>query len=116
MRRGWSCQSIALVRSTGRTLHLADVLFADDALIWDRLASQRVTYGASDGPQLRVEFPDTPMLGVWTKPGAHFVCIEPWHGIADPQGYAGEFRDKPGVFEVAPGGDKRIAMRVTLDA
>ena len=54
----------------GRTLHLRDELFADDALIWDRVASQGVTYGAADGPQLRVDFPDTPMLGIWTKPGA----------------------------------------------
>jgi len=98
----------------GRILHLADALFTDDALIWAPVASQSVTYGASDGPRLLVEFPDTPMLGIWTKPGAHYVCIEPWHGIADPAGYTGEFRDKPGVFEVAPHGAARINMRVTL--
>lgn len=98
----------------GRTLHLADDLFDDDALIWDPVASRRVTYGASDGPQLVVAFPDTDKLGIWTKPGAHYVCIEPWHGIADPAGFAGEFRDKPGVLEVAPHGAKRIGMQVTL--
>jgi len=98
----------------GRTLHLADALFTDDALIWDPIASRRVTYGASDGPQLVVEFPDTARLGIWTKPGAHYVCIEPWHGIADPEGFTGEFRDKPGVFEVAPHGAVQINMRVTL--
>ena len=98
----------------GRTLPLADHLFTDDALIWDQLASRGLTYGATDGPQLRIEFPDTPMLGVWTKPGAGFICVEPWHGIADPVGYAGEMADKPGVFEVPPGGEKHIAMRVTL--
>ena len=100
----------------GRTLHLTDDLFAEDALIWDPVASDHVRYGASDGPQLIVRFPDTPRLGIWTKPGAHYVCIEPWHGIADPEGYTGEFRDKPGVFTVAPGGEKRIAMQVTLAA
>jgi galactose mutarotase-like enzyme len=98
----------------GRTLHLADDLFTDDALIWDPVASRRVTYGASDGPQLAVEFPDTGKLGIWTRPGAHYVCIEPWHGIADPEGFTGAFRDKPGVFEVPPHGAKQINMRVTL--
>jgi len=98
----------------GRTLALTDDLFAHDALVWDRVRSDGVTYGAADGPQLRIDFPDTPMLGIWTKPGAAFVCVEPWHGIADPEGYAGGFRDKPGVFQVAPGGSKRIAMGVTL--
>lgn len=97
-----------------RTLRLADDLFTADALIWDEVRSQRVTYGASDGPRLEIAFPDTPMLGVWTKPGASFVCIEPWHGIADPEGFTGEFRDKPGVFAIPPGGLKRIGMRVTL--
>jgi galactose mutarotase-like enzyme len=98
----------------GRALHLRDELFEADALVWDHVRSDSVTYGASDGPQLRIDFPDTPMLGIWTRPGAHYVCVEPWHGIADPHGYAGEFREKPGVFEVEPGGEKRMTMRVTL--
>jgi galactose mutarotase-like enzyme len=98
----------------GRTLTLRDALFEKDALVWDHIRSDRVTYGASDGPQLEIAFPDTPMLGIWTKPGAHYVCVEPWHGIADPEGYAGEFCDKPGVFAVAPGASRRIGMSVTL--
>lgn len=97
-------------------LRLADALFERDALIWDHVRSDRVTYGADTGPQLEIAFPDTPMLGIWTKPGARFMCVEPWHGIADPTGFAGEFREKPGVFEIAPRGTKRICMRVTLVA
>lgn len=99
----------------GRVLHLADDLFTEDALIWDPVASDKVTYGAHDGPSLVVRFPNTPKLGIWTKPGAHYVCIEPWHGIADPVGFAGDYRDKPGVFEVAPQASKRIEMSVTLE-
>ena len=98
----------------GRVLHLSDAIFADDALIWDGLSSRRVTYGAASGPQLEVAFPDTEKLGIWTKPGAAFVCIEPWHGIAEPQGYAGDFRDKPGVFEIAPGETWTCRMEITL--
>ena len=100
----------------GRVLHLRDDLFDDDALVWDPVHSQTVTYGATRGPTLHVEFPDTPRLGIWTKPGAHYVCIEPWHGIADPEGFTGDFRDKPGVFEVPAGEAKRIAMSITLVA
>jgi galactose mutarotase-like enzyme len=98
----------------GRALRLTDDLFADDALIWDPVASQGVTYGAGDGPHLRIDFPDTPYLGIWTKPGAAFVCVEPWHGHADPAGFDGDFRAKPGVFEVAPGGDRTCRMAITL--
>ena len=98
----------------GRTLALTDDLFAQDALVWAPVAAQALTYGPSTGPHLSIAFPDTPMLGIWTRPGAHYVCVEPWHGIADPEGYAGEFRDKPGVFTVAPGAAKHIGMSVTL--
>ncbi|QNE32755.1 aldose 1-epimerase family protein [Sphingomonas sp. NBWT7] len=98
----------------GGVLHLSDDLFAHDALVWDQVRSARVVYGADDGPSLEIAFPDTPMLGIWTKPGARFICVEPWHGIADPQGYAGELKDKPGIFIVPPGGAKHIAMSITL--
>jgi galactose mutarotase-like enzyme len=98
----------------GRTLHLADALFADDALVWNPVASGSVAYGAATGPHLRIAFPETPRLGIWTMPGASFVCVEPWHGIADPAGFAGEYKDKPGVFEVAPGDTKVMTMSVTL--
>jgi len=56
-----------------------------------------------------------PMLGIWTKPGAAFICIEPWHGIADPAGFAGDIREKPGILEIAPGATLACAMQVTLE-
>jgi len=98
----------------GRDLFLRDDLFATDALVWDDVKSHAVIYGAPQGPHLAIAFPDTPKLGIWTKPGAAYVCVEPWHGIADPTGYTGEYRDKPGVFEVAAGDTKHIGMSVTL--
>jgi galactose mutarotase-like enzyme len=97
------------------TLILRDNLFAHDALIFDALASHRLRYGAEEGPQIRMEFSGLPMLGVWTKPGADFICIEPWHGMADPQGYSGDFRDKPGNFKVPPGGAQECRMTLRLD-
>ncbi|WP_375397453.1 aldose 1-epimerase family protein [uncultured Sphingomonas sp.] len=99
---------------SGRILALRDALFADDALIWDPVHAGSVTYGPPSGQHLRIDFPDTPQLGLWTKPGAAFVCIEPWHGHADPAGFTGDFRDKPGMFEVPPGGEWRCAIAVTL--
>lgn len=98
----------------GRDLFLRDELFATDALVWDDVKSHAVIYGAPMGPHLAIAFPDTPKLGIWTKPGAAYVCVEPWHGIADPTGYTGEYRDKPGVFEVAAGDTKHIGMSLTL--
>lgn len=96
-----------------RTLMLDEALFAADALIWDQLASRRLEYRAPQGPWLEVAF-DLPQLGIWQKPGANFICIEPWQGTADPAGFAGEFADKPGIIHLVPGEEKRLAMDVTV--
>ena len=99
---------------SGKAFSLADALFEDDALVWRTLASRRLRYGAPGHPQLDIEFPDTPWLGIWTKPGAAFVCVEPWAGMADPEGYSGECRDKPGVMTLGPGAERSFRMNVTL--
>lgn len=100
---------------SNKRLLLDDSLFTNDALIFDQVCSRSVSYGAADGPRIRVGFPDAPYLGIWTKPGAPFICIEPWHGIADPAGFNGDFTAKPGVFTVAPGGVQSIETRITLE-
>jgi galactose mutarotase-like enzyme len=99
---------------SGRRLALSDTLFTNDAVVFDQLRSRSVTYGAEDGPRIRVDFPDSPYLGIWTKPGAQFICIEPWHGIADPDAFTGEFIAKPGVFTVAPGSVSAMETKITL--
>lgn len=99
---------------SNRRLTLEDGLFTHDAVIFDQVHSRSVIYGAADGPRIRVSYPDSPYLGIWTKPGAPFICIEPWHGIADPAGFTGDFTAKPGVFTVAPGGAQSIEMTLTL--
>jgi galactose mutarotase-like enzyme len=98
----------------GRRLALRDELFVDDALIFDRLKSRRVVYGAPDGPSIEVAFPRMPQLGVWTKPGAGFVCIEPWHGFASPADFDGELLDKPGMVIVPIGQSESFGMTVSL--
>ena len=97
-----------------RRLVLADSLFEDDVVIFDKIRSRAVTYGAAQGPRLQVSYPDAPYLGIWTKPRADFICIEPWHGVADPVGYTGDFAVKPGVFLVPPGATTPAKMQLTL--
>src|SRR6266851_4636363 len=80
-----------------KKLALTDALFINDALIFDRLNSRRVTYRASTGPSIEVRFDSMAHLGIWSKPGAGFVCIEPWQGFASPEEFDGELKDKPGM-------------------
>ena len=99
---------------TSNRFTLTDALFADDALVWTDLNSRALSYGVPRGPRLDIAFPDTPYLGIWTKPGAAFICIEPWAGHADPEGYVGEFRDKPGIATIGAGVSRSFRMNVTV--
>jgi galactose mutarotase-like enzyme len=97
-----------------RRLPLNDAMFRNDAIIFDAVRSRDVTYGADQGPRIRVAYPDSPYLGIWTKPGADFICIEPWNGIADPQGFSGDFSRKPGIFHVPAGGCASLGIAISL--
>jgi galactose mutarotase-like enzyme len=97
-----------------RRLLLNDALFRDDVIIFDAIHSRSVTYGADHGPRLSVSYPTSPYLGIWTKPNADFICIEPWNGVADPDGFSGGFQTKPGVFLVAAGEAVKIEMTIAL--
>lgn len=97
-----------------RALRLDDGLFGDGALIFTELTGHALTYGAGRGPQIRVTYPDTPHLGIWSKPGAPFVCIEPWQGHADPAGFAGDIWEKPGIVRLAPGERRAWGMGLEL--
>ncbi|MEO6041816.1 MAG: aldose 1-epimerase family protein [Croceibacterium sp.] len=98
----------------GDTLIPRAAQFEADALIWDRLSSRALRFGADGGAWLEIAFPDSPNLGIWQKPGAPFLAIEPWQGFNDPAGFAGDFRDKPGVVELAAGASRSFRMDVTV--
>ncbi len=95
-----------------RCLALHDGLFEDGAIVFDRLESRSLVYGGT----MRVAFPAMPHLGIWTKPGAGFVCIEPWQGHASPEGFDGELADKPGMVAIMPGAARRFGMSIGSDA
>jgi galactose mutarotase-like enzyme len=86
----------------GRELALDEALFRADAVIWTELAGRASPMGAGRH-RLDIDFPDMPMLGLWQVPGARYICIEPWQGHADPEGFTGEFVEKPGIVTLAPG-------------
>jgi galactose mutarotase-like enzyme len=98
----------------GERLRLDDSLFAADAVIFDVLKSRGLNFVAPSGRFVRFTFPDMPNLGVWSKPGARFLCIEPWSGYADAEGFAGEFAAKPGLVSIAPGASATFGMSIEL--
>ena len=88
-----------------RELPLSYELFADDALVFKHYDFTRLTLRSRKSAHfVRFQFDGFPYLGLWTKgPGAGFVCVEPWHGIASPAGLPGELSEKEGILTLEPG-------------
>ncbi|WP_428332645.1 aldose 1-epimerase family protein [Novosphingobium sp.] len=97
-----------------RDLPLTSDLFDSDAIVWTDQRSRALTYGAPGGASLDIAFPDSPMLGLWQKPGAHYICIEPWQGYADPQGFDGDFATKPGLVILPPGDTHSLHLSIMV--
>jgi len=98
----------------GRKLRLDEKLFLDDALILDHPASKSVRFTAPGAPGLEISWEGFAELGIWMKPGADFLCIEPWCGYASPVGFDGEFADKPGLLLIPPGEHRTATHRMRL--
>lgn len=99
----------------GRTMPLEHSLFVEDAVIFDRLASRRLWFGVPGAPGLRVDFPDCPHLGIWQKPGAPYLCLEPWQGFAPNIGDDGDLANRPGIVLIPPGGTLTRTLRLALE-
>ena len=77
-------------------LRLSDELFDLDALIMDGAGINTVTLiDKEDVPVLQLRF-DTPQLAIWSpaKTKAPFVCIEPWYGRCDREGFKGDLSER----------------------
>jgi galactose mutarotase-like enzyme len=92
------------VLTNENTLPLYDDLFQKDAIVfknmksgWLYLKSRKSDY------MLKFSCKDFPYFGIWSKPGASFVCLEPWYGLADSDGFEGEFSAKEGIQHVKHG-------------
>ncbi len=100
----------------GRELALDPALFDADAIVMDRLRSTSVRYGAPGAPALDLSWTGFEQLGVWSKRGGDFLCIEPWYGYASPADFQGDFARKPGLMHLAAGESKSFALRVRIIA
>lgn len=77
-------------------LSVTDEMFDKDALV---LNSTNIKEVSLENPQkqeyLSVSF-DTPLLGIWSpaKKTAPFICIEPWYGRCDREGFMGSLQER----------------------
>ena len=59
-------------------------------------------YSLVFNPSEKMIFEGFPYLGIWTKPNAPFLCIEPWCGLADNANHNGNIEEKEGINLLQP--------------
>lgn len=97
----------------GDTIKLDDNTFNNDALIFQGLKSKEVSLvNAASNHKVTMDISDFPYLGIWAKPGAPYVCLEPWQGLADYEKHNKKIEDKKGI--VALGAGEEIKKSFTM--
>lgn len=90
--------------------------FANEALIFDGGQVKAATVLRTDrSPLVRVES-TAPVWLFWSPQGVHspFVCAEPWYGLCDPIGYAGDVSGRPFINRLGPGETWRGGYTLTV--
>ncbi|WP_425638766.1 aldose 1-epimerase family protein [Algoriphagus yeomjeoni] len=104
-----------LVLNNTDKLPLNKNLFDNDALIFKNLKSRKVSLShKSRGSILSVKFDDFNYLGIWAKPGAPFVCIEPWLGIGDSINSNQKIEEKDGILKLEPHQSDSKSYEITI--
>ena len=79
-------------------------MFDKDALVFDGGQIEWAALALPDGkPYIALESIGFPNFGIWSKPGAPYVCLEPWCGRCDNKGFEGEISEKPGIIALKAG-------------
>ncbi|WP_066220580.1 aldose 1-epimerase family protein [Formosa haliotis] len=104
------------VISEANTISLHYDLFTEDALVFKDLKSKKVALKSrKNGTILTVDFPDFPYLGIWAKPKADYVCIEPWLGVADHEHHNQDFKTKEGIIMLPTKQTFKAAYTIEID-
>ena len=91
----------ALVLNGKKDIIITKDIFNEDALILSEIKSENITLHLSEGERkIKFNLGKAPYLGIWAKPGAPYVCIEPWYGVNDSQIKKNDFSQKDAINAV----------------
>ena len=99
----------------GDTVVIDEHIFDADALFLPSMKSTSAKIVTSDGKEvLQMTYGKVPYLGLWAKPGAPYVCIEPWHGICDNENVSGKIEEKPAILSLEPQEEFVFSYEITV--
>lgn len=87
-----------------RILPLDEHTFDNDALIIKGIRNKNISLKNTRTRKtvLTFEFEGWPYLGIWSKPEAPFICLEPWQSTADRVHSSNVFVQKPDILVLEP--------------
>ena len=96
-------------------INLDHNLFKNDALVFKNLKSKTVCLKSRKNEKyVKMDFDGFAYLGVWTRVGAPYVCIEPWTSLGDYYDFKGELREKPGMVTLKPNGSYSVCHKIYI--
>lgn len=102
------------VNIDGNKLTITKNLFDDDALILSGYKSKAISLKSNNHNRV-VKFNfDSPLLGIWAKPGAPYVCIEPWWGVNDNYEKKDDLSQKRGIMALTPLEEKSFNWNIEI--
>ncbi len=78
-----------------REIVITKEIFEPDALILSDIKSKKLRIKGEN--EIEFTFGDCPFLGIWAKPGAPYVCLEPWYGVNDGREVMDDISKKRGI-------------------
>lgn len=102
------------VETDGKKLVLTKDLFNDDALILSDYKTKNISIKSNNHNRvIKFNF-DSPILGIWAKPNAPYVCIEPWWGINDNYDKKSDLSEKRGIMALNSKESKSFTWSVEI--
>jgi len=100
-----------------KKLDLKADTFKDDALVFKDIKSEKIILKSrKTEAKVEMEFEGFPYLGIWSQSAAApFICIEPWHGIADSVDSSGKLEEKEGIMSLEAGNNFESTYVIKID-
>lgn len=100
-----------------KKLELKADTFKDDALVFKDIKSEKIILKSRKSEaKVEMEFEGFPYLGIWSQSAAApFICIEPWHGIADSVDSSGKLEEKEGIMSLEAGNNFESTYVIKID-
>jgi len=90
-------------------------LFAEDAIVFKNAGiTEASLVNNVTGKAVKMRFEGFPHLGIWSVPGAGYVCIEPWIGCADDATGTNDIFQKDSAVTLEPDQQFETAFSIEI--